>query len=61
MIQSLAHWSRINGDKILCGRSEACNTGNPINDTGALGQEYKYLLNNNYRWDAATMTMKPRY
>lgn len=34
---------------------------NPINDTGALGQEYQYLLKNNYKWDAGTMTMKPRY
>ena len=34
---------------------------NPINDTGALGQEYQYLLRNNYKWDAGTMTMKPRH
>lgn len=34
---------------------------NPINDTGALGQEYQYLLKNNYKWDAGTMTMKPKY
>lgn len=32
---------------------------NPINDTGALGKEYQYLLKNNYKWDAETMTMKP--
>ena len=32
---------------------------NPINDTGALGQEYQYLLNNNYKWDTGTMTMYP--
>jgi len=34
---------------------------NPINDIGALGQEYQYLLKNNYKWDAGTMTMRPRY
>ncbi len=33
---------------------------NPINDSGALGKEYQYLLKNNYIWDEATMTMKPR-
>ncbi len=33
---------------------------NPINDRGALGIEYEYLLKNNYIWDEATMTMKPR-
>ena len=31
----------------------------PINDTGTLAQEYQYLLNNNYKWDAGTMTMCP--
>ena len=34
---------------------------NPIDDIGALGQEYQYLLNNGYKWDAGTMVMKPRY
>lgn len=33
----------------------------PINDTGAIGQEFEYLLENNYRWNDETMTMKPRY
>ena len=33
---------------------------NPINDGGALGMEYEYLLKNNYIWDETTMTMKPR-
>lgn len=32
---------------------------NPINDTGAFGQEYQYLLDNNYKWDAGTMTIYP--
>ncbi|MGN0161102.1 MAG: hypothetical protein ACI4AQ_06925 [Lachnospiraceae bacterium] len=34
---------------------------NPIKDTGTLGQEYQYLLKNNYKWDGGTMTMKPQY
>lgn len=34
---------------------------NPINDAGTLGQEYHYLLENNYMWDNVTMTMKPKY
>ena len=33
----------------------------PINDTGTLGKEYQCLLKNKYKWDAGTMTMKPRY
>ena len=33
---------------------------NPINDRGALGMEYEYLLKNNYIWNETTMTMKPR-
>ena len=33
---------------------------NPINDTDSLGKEYQYLLKNNYKWDAGSMTMKPR-
>ncbi len=34
---------------------------NPIGDQGALGKEYKYLLQNNYLWDEKTMTMLPQY
>lgn len=34
---------------------------NPVNDIGALGQEYQYLLKNNYKWDAGSMMMKPKY
>ena len=34
---------------------------NPIDDTGALGQEYQYLLKNSYKWEAGTMAMKSRY
>ena len=34
---------------------------NPINDTGALGMEYKYLWRNNYKWNPSTMTMSPKY
>ena len=30
---------------------------NPIDDTGALGMEYNYLLENGYEWDPVTMTM----
>lgn len=33
---------------------------NPIEGSGFLGKEYKYLLNNNYIWDDITMTMSPR-
>lgn len=33
----------------------------PVNDLGALGQEYQYLLKNNYIWDEVTMTMSPLY
>ncbi len=33
---------------------------NPVKDTGSLGKEYQYLLDNNYKWDAGTMTMYPR-
>ena len=32
---------------------------NPIGDEGALGKEFKYLLENNYFLDEATMTMRP--
>lgn len=32
---------------------------NPIGDQGALGKEYQYLLDNNYRWNPETMTMSP--
>lgn len=32
---------------------------NPIGDTGALGKEYQFLLENNYIWDAKTMTIRP--
>ncbi len=32
---------------------------NPFFDQGALGQEYQYLLKNNYIWDSETMTMSP--
>ena len=34
---------------------------NPIGDDGALGQEYQYLLENNYKWNEKTMTMIPQY
>lgn len=34
---------------------------NPLNDTGSLGKEYQYLLQNNYIWDDITMTMSPLY
>lgn len=34
---------------------------NPIDDTGALGKEYSYLLKNGYVWDRATMTMRPKF
>ena len=34
---------------------------NPIGDQGALGDEYRYLLENNYKWDPKTMTMSPKY
>ena len=34
---------------------------NPVNDQGALGQEYQYLLKNDYIWDGTTMTMSPKY
>ena len=34
---------------------------NPINDKGALGKEYQYLLDNNYIFDPETMIMKPKY
>lgn len=34
---------------------------NPVNDQGALGSEFRYLLENNYMWDATTMTMFPVY
>ena len=32
---------------------------NPVNDAGALGKEYRYLLDNGYKWDNDTLTMKP--
>ena len=34
---------------------------NPVNDLGALGQEYQYLIKNNYIWDDVTMTMTPSH
>ncbi len=34
---------------------------NPVDDKGALGQEFKYLSQNNYLWDETTMTMIPKY
>lgn len=33
---------------------------NPKGDTGALGQEYEYLVNNGYKWNPDTMTMVPK-
>ena len=34
---------------------------NPVGDTGTLGQEFKYLLKNNYSRNETTMTMVPKY
>ncbi len=33
----------------------------PTVDKGALGKEYRYLLDNNYKWYDETMTMIPQY
>lgn len=33
----------------------------PVNGQGALEKEFRYLLENNYVWDATTMTMFPVY
>ena len=34
---------------------------NPIGDQRSLGQEFQYLLENNYEWNPLTMTMSPKY
>ena len=31
---------------------------NPVGDMDSLGQEFRYLLANGYKWDPITMTMK---
>ncbi len=33
---------------------------NPVGDTGALGQEYNYLMKNGYKWDPDTLTAMPK-
>ena len=33
---------------------------NPIGDQRSLGQEFQYLLENNYEWNPLTMTMSPK-